>query len=494
MESYESPDFPLIRYPYAIEDNKMSTTEICDFTIGELSQKIAAWELSPVEVTEAHLARIDVLNPTLNAFITVAHERARAEAKAAEAEIAAGRLRGPLHGVPIGVKDIIDTSDVRTTQGSSFFRDNVPSQDAECVRRLREAGAVMIGKCNTAEFAAESATKNPHHGACRNPWDASRVPAGSSGGSGAAVSARMAPGALGTDTGGSVRGPAAICGVVGLKPTYGRISLRGVYPNATSLDHVGPLTRTVRDCALLLQAIAGYDPADPFSAELETPDFSADLEKGVQGMRFMVSSDLIDVEIDAPILEAFEAALEVLRELGAQIEEVPCPFAVEINPHRRAIADAEFYRVHGERYHTDPEGYGIRLQERIANAEKTTLAMFIDAINCRKAITRQMLDLMKPYDAILSPGYPCLAAPVETTTALVNGKEMDFIGLGRNLTGVQSFLGFPGLMVPTDFDSTHGLPMAMQITTRPGDEARGFRVGYAYEQATPEWRNRKPEL
>ena len=472
----------------------MEATGICDLTIADLSKRIAGGELSPVEVTEAHLARIDALNPVVNAFTTVAHERARAEAKMAEEEIAAGNIRGPLHGVPIGVKDIIDTAGVRTTQGSSFFRDNVPAEDAECVRRLREAGAVMIGKCNTAEFAAESATKNPHHGACRNPWDVTRVPAGSSGGSGAAVAARMAPGALGTDTGGSVRGPAAICGVVGLKPTYGRISLRGVYPNATSLDHVGPLTRTVRDCALLLQAIAGYDADDPFSADMEAPDFSADLEKGVHGMRFMISSDLIDVEIDAPIAEAFEAALDALSGLGAEIEEISCPFAREINPHRRVIADAEFYRVHGERYYENPEGYGVRLQQRIANAEKTTLAMYIDALNRRKALTRSMLDLMAPYDAMLSPGYPCLAAPVETTMASVNGKEMDFIGLARNLTGVQNFLGFPGLMAPTGFDSAHGLPMAIQITTRPGDEARGFRVGHAFEQATPEWRTRKPEL
>ena len=212
---------------------------------------------------------------------------------------------------------------------------------------------------------------------------------------------------------------------------------------------------------------------------MEAPDFSADLEKGVHGMRFMISSDLIDVEIDAPIAEAFEAALDALSGLGAEIEEVSCPFAGEINPHRRVIADAEFYRVHGERYHENPEGYGVRLQQRIANAEKTTLAMYIDAINSRKALTRSMLDLMAPYDAMLSPGYPCLAAPVETTMASVNGKEMDFIGLARNLTGVQNFLGFPGLMAPTGLDSAHGLPMAIQITTRPGDEARGFRVSRA---------------
>jgi len=472
----------------------MSANELCDLTIAEMAAKIASKEASPVEVTEAHLAKIEALNPKLNAFITVAHDRARAEAKAAEAEVAAGKIRGPLHGIPIGVKDIIATEGVLTTQGSSFYRDNIPGEDADCVQRFRAAGAIMIGKCNTAEFAAESATKNPHYGPCRNPWDVSRVPAGSSGGSGSAVAAHMVPGALGTDTGGSVRGPAAICGTVGLKPTYGRISVRGVYPNTTSFDHVGPLTRTVRDCALLLQGVAGYDPADPFSADILLPDFSAELDKGIQGARFAICPDLIDVDIDKPIADALDAALDVLRGLGAVVETIPCSFANDINPHRRAIADAEIYHVHGERYGVNPDGYGAALQFRIENAKKTTLAMYIDALNARKALTRMMTDLMAPYDALLSPGYPCLAAPVESTMATVNGKEMDFIGLARNLTGIQNFLGFPALTVPTGFDAEHGLPMAMQITTLAGDEAGAFRIGHAYEQATPELRDRRPDL
>lgn len=472
----------------------MSATELCNLTIAELGEKIAGREISPVEVTEAHLERIDALNPKLNAFITVAHDRARAEAKAAEQEVAVGNIRGPLHGVPIGVKDIIDSAGVRTTQGSSFFFNNVPDEDAECVRRFRDAGAIMIGKCNTAEFAAESATKNPHHGPCRNPWDPSRVPAGSSGGSASAVAAHMVPGALGTDTGGSVRGPAAICGTVGLKPTYGRISVRGVFRNATSLDHVGPLTRTVRDCAILLQSIAGHDPDDPFSPDMPVPDFSAEIENGVKGARLAVCPDLIDVEIDKPIADAFDAALDVLRGLGAEIETVACPFADDINPHRRAIADAEFLHVHAERYAGNPDGYGASLQFRIENAKKTTLAMYIDALNNRKALKRMMVDMMAPYDALLSPGYPCLAAPVDTTMATVNGKEVDFIGLARNLTGVQNFLGFPGLSVPTGFDPEFGLPMAIQITTLPGDETGAFRIGHAYEQATPDLRAKRPDL
>ena len=472
----------------------MPTSELCNYTIAELGEKIVTKDISPVEVTEAHLEKIDALNPKLNAFITVAYDRARAEAKKAEDEITAGKIRGALHGIPIGVKDIIDSAGVRTTQGSSFFSTNVPDKDAECVRRLREAGAIMIGKCNTAEFAAESATKNPHYGPCRNPWDPSRVPSGSSGGSGSAVAACMVPGALGTDTGGSVRGPAAICGTVGLKPTHGRISVRGVYPNATSLDHVGPLTRTVKDCAILLQGLAGYDHEDPYSANLPLEDFSAGLGKGVKGSKLAVCPDLLDVEIDKPIADAFVSALEVLRGLGAIIETIACPFAHEINPLRRAIADAEFFRVHGERHSQNPDGYGTRLQERIVNAERTTLAMYMDALNRRKALKRMVADMLDGYDALLSPGFPCLAAPVETTMATVNGKEMDFIGLGRNLTGVQNFIGFPGLSVPTGFDTKFGLPMAIQITTLPGDEAGGFRIGHSYEYATPELRDRRPDL
>jgi Asp-tRNA(Asn)/Glu-tRNA(Gln) amidotransferase A subunit family amidase len=218
------------------------------------------------------------------------------------------------------------------------------------------------------------------------------------------------------------------------------------------------------------------------------------MEKGVKGMRFLTCPDLIDVDIDKPIADAFAATIEVLKELGAKVETVPCPFADQINPHRRAIADAEFYHVHEERYAGNPDGYGIRLQERIENAKKTTLAMYIEACNQREVLKRMMVELMRPYDAMLSPGYPCLAAPIDTTMATINGEEFDFIGLARNLTGVQNFFGFPGLSVPIGFDSASGLPMAMQITTLTGEEALGFRIGHAYEQAMPDIGKRQPAV
>lgn len=472
----------------------MHDKNLCNLTIVDIGIKIAAKELSPVELTEAHLGRIEALNPTLNAFITIAYDRARIEAKAAEADVMAGNIRSPLHGIPIGIKDIIDTENVLTTQGASFFRENVPSVDAESVRRLKEAGAIMIGKCNTGEFAAESGTKNPHFGACHNPWDTSRVPSGSSGGPAAAVAASMVPGAIGSDTGGSVRGPAAICGVVGLKPTYGRVSVRGVFPHAVSLDHVGPLTRTVRDCAVLLQEIAGYDPIDPYSVNIPVPDFCAEIENGVKGARLAICPDLIGVEIDQPVLDAFEVSLQVFRELGATIEIVAVPFADEINEQRRIIADAEFHCVHGQRWASTPEGYSELLQGRIANAGKTTLQQYVAAQARRIALTRMMAILMEPYDAMLLPGYPCLAAQIETMMASVNGKEIAFNGLGRNLLGMQNLVGFPCLSIPVGFDPIHGLPISVQITSLPGDEAGVFRVGRAYERAQPELYACRPSL
>ncbi len=472
----------------------MSSGDLCYLSILELSEKIKLREISPLEVIESHLAQIDKLNPIINAFITVCHDGAREAAKQAEKDIADSKYRGPLHGIPFGVKDIINSEGVLTTHGSSFYTENIPGEDAECVRKLKEAGVILIGKCNTHEFAAGSTTKNPHYGACGNPWDPSRVPAGSSGGSGSAVAAFLWSGALGTDTGGSVRGPGAICGAVGLKPTYGRISLRGVFPNATSLDHVGPLARSARDCALLLQGLAGFDPADPASAHLPVPNFSAEIQEGVNGLRLALCPDLVQVEIDGPIMEAFEIALEIYRELGARIETVSCPFAEELNSQRWPIADAELLSVHRENLEKHPEKFGEDLVNRLENAKKTTMDMYIQACQQRVTLRRKSEALFAPYDGVLLPGYPCVAAPIDSTMATVNGKEVPFMGLARNLTGPHNFTGFPVVSVPTGFSPVHKLPMAMQIMGLPGAEARILRIAHAYEQATPEIRSRRPQI
>lgn len=472
----------------------MSSRELCFLTVHELAEKTRAREISPRETVEAHLAQIDELNPELNAFITVCHEEAMTAAVRAEEEIGSGNYRGPLHGIPVGVKDIIDTGGIRTTQGSSFYSQNVPEKDAECVRRLKEAGAIVIGKCNTHEFAAGSTTKNPHYGACANPWDTSRVPAGSSGGSGAAVAARMCPAALGTDTGGSIRGPAAICGVNGLKPTYGRVSLAGVFPNATSLDHIGPFARSARDCALLLQGMAGYDPADCASANMPVPDFSAEIGDAVKGLRLVLCPDLIQIEIDQSVEEAFCDAVEVLRGLGANVETVACSFAKELNTERQPIADAELLAVHRENIDTHPEKYGDDVRARIENARKTTLPMYIEALKKKVILIRQAEALFAPYDGVLLPAYSCVGAPIDTVMANINGKQVPFLGASRPLTGPHNFTGFPSHVVPTGFSPDENMPVAMQIVGLPGAEARIIRIAHAYEQAAPEVRNRLPEI
>lgn len=472
----------------------MSSRELCFLSVHELAKKTKAREISPREIVEAHLAQIDELNPKLNAFITVCHEEAMAAAAQAGKEISGGKYRGRLHGIPFGVKDIIDTGGILTTQGSSFYPQNVPEKDAECIRRLKEAGAIVIGKCNTHEFAAGSTTKNPHFGSCANPWDTSRVPAGSSGGSGAAVAARMCPAALGSDTGGSIRGPAAICGVAGLKPTYGRVSLSGVFPNSTSLDHLGPFARSARDCALLLQGMAGYDPADSASADIPVPDFSAEMEEGVKGLRLALCPDLVQIEIDQSVEKAFTEAVEVLRGLGANVEMVACSFAEELNTQRRPIADAELLEVHRENLDKYPEKFGDDVRARLENARKTTLPMYIEAVRKRVTLIRQAEALFAPYDGVLLPAYPCVAAPIETLTATINGKERPFLGASRPLTGPHNFTGFPAQVVPTGFSPGESLPVAMQVVGLPGTEARIFRIAHAYEQATPEVRNRLPEI
>lgn len=462
-------------------------------SLHHLSGLVRERRVSPLEVVDAHLRQIEALNQRINAFITVCAESAREDAARAEEEIQAGNYRGPLHGIPVGVKDIVDTAGVLTTQGSRFFSGNVPEEDAECVRRLKEAGAVIIGKCNTHEFAAGSTTVNPHYGACRNPWDTERVSGGSSGGSGAAVAAFMCPAAVGTDTGGSIRGPAGACGVVGLKPTYGRVSLRGVFPNAPSLDHAGPIARTARDCGLALQGMAGHDPADGSSANREAPDFCAEIGAGVEGMRFGVCRDLRLCENDASVQRGFEGALATVERLGGVVVEVGYPPAARMLEVRNIIADWELAAVHRERIARHPEKFGADVRDRVERARRTTQADYERACAERGPLTRAMEEAFDDADILLAPGYPCPAAPVATTMGRVNGKERPFSGLGRPQTGPYNLFGFPALSVPSGF-SPEGLPVSVQFVGPPWEEARVLRAAHAFEEATPDIRRRKPPM
>lgn len=472
----------------------MSDDAITDLTASELGRNIRDGSLSPVEVTRAHLDRIERYNESYRAFITVSAEHALSAAKQAEKEIAAGRYRGPLHGVPFGAKDIFDTAGIRTTHGSILYRDNVPSQNAEAIDRLEKSGAILVGKCNTHEFAAGSTTINRSYGTARNPWDPDRIVGGSSGGSACALAARMMAIALGSDTGGSIRTPAALCGVVGIKPTMGRISLRGVYQNVPTIDHAGPMARTVTDAALALQVTSGYDPLDPQSIDMPIPDFTKDIESGVKGARLAVSRDFTqNAEVDSEIERAFETALDVLRELGAIVEEIPFDGADRFPDLFRRIAGPEFSEVHRANFTKHPDTFDAEVRERLDWSLQVPLDDYVRALRERRLIIREVAQLMQRYDAMLSPAVPVAAAKISTRSSTMNGREVDYKNLHRPFQSAHNLTGCPAMTLPMGFDR-QGLPIAIQVASGHWRESDMLRVARAYEAATPELRGNAPKL
>ena len=326
----------------------MQATDETRLTLTQAAALLQRRELSPLELTDAYLRRIERLNPHLNAYVTVTAERAREDARRATEQLGAGASRGPLHGVPIALKDLYDTAGIRTAGGAKILADRVPGADATAARRLREAGTVLLGKLNTHELAFGVTTTNPHFGATRNPWDPERIPGGSSGGAGAAVAAGLAAATLGTDTGGSIRIPASLCGCVGLKPTYGRVSKAGVLPLSRLLDHAGPLTATVEDAARLLQVVAGYDPDDGSTVPVPVPDYAAALGEGVRGLRVGVPRGYFFDRLDDEVRSAVERALGVLHDLGAELHEVAVPDFGPIALPAFGLAVADLLDLYGE--------------------------------------------------------------------------------------------------------------------------------------------------
>lgn len=472
----------------------MKDEALCYLSVHDLGGRIRRREVSPVEVVEAHLRRIEALNPRLSAFLTVTGDQALAEARRAEAEIAAGRWRGPLHGVPYGAKDIIDTAGVRTTHGSSFFRENVPAGDADCIARLKLAGAILIGKTHTHEFASAPTNVNPHYGPAHNPWRLDRITGGSSGGSAAAVAAGLAPFALGSDTGGSIRNPAALCGLVGLKPTHGRVSLLGVCPNVMTFDHVGPMTRSARDAALALQALAGYDPRDPASRDVPVPDYTADWERGVRGLRIVLCPDFYaNAEVDAEVERGFSEAVRVFRDLGARVETVPFAHGGRFMEVFRPISGPEYAEFHRPLYAKNPGGYGADVRERVEWSLKIASDDYVRALRERELLRREVAGFFRGVDALLLPSMPCAAPPIATLKARVNGKERDGVWIHRPFLSAHNLTGCPAVSLPMGFDR-EGLPLSIQIAGPEWSEARVLAVAHAYEEATPEIRMKRPPL
>ncbi len=456
-------------------------------TIAEAATAIAGKQLSPVELTKAHLARIAALNPKLNAFLLVAEERAMADARAAEARQMSGTLRGKLDGIPIAHKDIYNTANIRTTGHSKLLEHNVPTQDAFTVRRWAEAGTVMLGKLATHEFAFGGPSFDLPWPPARNPWNPDHFTAGSSSGTGAAVAAGLILGGTGSDTGGSIRGPAALCGIAGIKPTYGLCSRAGILPLAYSLDHAGPMAWTVADCALLLQAMAGHDPADPASANRPVADFSADLHTGARGLRIGVVRHFFedDHRVSDTTLAGINAAVEFFRKDGAEVREITLSPMADYHAPGYLIMLAEAFALHAPWLRTRFGDYAEMFRDRVATAALITGADLVQAQRRRRVLCREMATAMADLDIIVSAAAPGAAPRIEDVPKWTS-MEKPSLTMPFNLTG------FPAISVCTGFGEG-GLPIAVQLAAKPFAEPVLFRAAHAYEQAT-QWRQKRPAL
>jgi aspartyl-tRNA(Asn)/glutamyl-tRNA(Gln) amidotransferase subunit A len=462
-------------------------SDLAYLSLAEASRLIRSRALSPVEYTQALLDRISAIDPAYNAFLLVMPESALAEAKAAEREIGAGQWRGPLHGVPYAVKDIFDVAGLPTTCHSKIRANHRAAADAFVIRRLREAGAVLLGKTALHEFATGGPAFDLPWPPARNPWNRDLHPGGSSSGSGSALAAGMAPMALGTDTGGSVRNPATCCGIIGMKPTYGRVSRSGVFPLAFSLDHVGPMTRSVEDNAILLQAIAGHDPDDLTSVAEPVPDFSVNLHGGLRGLRIGLIEHFYteDAKADAEQVKGIEAAIDVLRRLGADIRSVrvsPLDSWFDCN---RTIHQAEAYAIHEKDLQERPQDYAALTRKKMLPGAFISSTKYIRAQQLRTALCREMADAMRDLDAVITLSSLELPPRIEDADAVARTYD-------RQCRVVFNVTGTPAISVPTGF-SAAGIPLAMQIAGHALDEANVYRVAQAYCEATG-FADRRPPI
>jgi aspartyl-tRNA(Asn)/glutamyl-tRNA(Gln) amidotransferase subunit A len=450
-------------------------------TLAGLSRDLLARRLSPVEVVSALLGRIEA--DETNAFITVTAERTLERASLAEREILAGRYRGPLHGVPVALKDIIYTRGVRTTMGSALYSGHVPDHSATVARKLEEAGSVLIGKTNTHEFAYGPTGDRSHFGATKNPHDTRRITGGSSGGSGAAVAANLCYGALGSDTGGSIRIPAALCGTVGMKPTFGRVSKSGVFPLSWTLDHIGPISRTVEDNALMLNVLAGHDQEDPYSVDRPAEDFTRDLQRGLRGASIGLPTSFFFDHVDGEVKARVREAVEVFRSLGARVKEVEIPNLWATLHAHRLILGAEAYAVHQERLDNEPETFGEEVGERLMDGERPKAYRYANARRRGLLAAGEFDRALHGVDVLLTPTLPIVATEIGQREVDIGGYEESVRSALTRFTGPTDLTGHPSLSLPCGLTGS-GLPVGMQLIGRPFDEVTLYRFGDAYERTT----------
>ena len=460
--------------------------------IEELSSLFAEGSLSPVEVVQDMLRRIESIDPALNSYISVTAEPALRQAAEAEREIRAGRTRGPLHGIPYAAKDLLDTSGIPTTVGSHLRAHSVPSSNAAAIEKLDDAGAILLGKTGLHEWAYGITSTNPHFGPVRNPWDPERIPGGSSGGSAAALAAGLCTFSLGSDTGGSIRIPAALCGITGLKPTFGRISRRGVFPLGHTLDTLGPFGLRVADTALTYGAIAGHDPGDPASVNRPVDMPMLQPEPCLKGTVIGVPARFFFDRFDPEIADAVGTALSVLERLGAEVRTVPTPDVEAANSLHRLILLAEAASVHRRRLESHRTEFGEDVRALIDQGRFVLATDYLDAQRARRKFCREFDSVLLDVDALVIPAVPIPTARIGELEIEVGGKvENVRLATTRNVRAL-NLTGLPVLSVPCGFRSD-GMPVGMQVVGPKYGEAGILTIGHAYEQAT-DWHARIPPV
>jgi len=468
------------------------TADLLNLSIAETARLLRQKEVSTLEIAQASIARIKSFDPLLRSFISVFEEQTTQVAKAAQTLLDAGHDLGPLHGIPIALKDNIATRGGRTTAGSKVLGDWVPTEDATVALRLRRAGAILLGKTNLHEFAWGGTSANPHYGSVRNPWNPERFPAGSSGGSAVAVAARFCHAAIGTDTGGSIRLPSAVNGTVGIRPTHGRVSNHGIVPLAWSMDTAGPITRTVEDCALVFGAMAGFDRNDPVTAERPTDDYGSWLGMDLRGLRIGIVPGYFFEHLQPAVEKAVRGALQLFAEHGATIVEVDIENIEGNISAQLTIESAEPSTYHQRTLRERPQDYGADVRTLLEVGELVLATQYLQAQRYRALLRSEFLNAFRRVDVFICPTLPFTATKVgETSVVIADGKSEDMLSAIMQFTGIASLTGLPSLNVPCGFDND-GLPVGMQIIGQPFAEAQLFGVGHAFQKVT-DFHHRVPD-
>lgn len=475
--------YQILRYVLFQEGVEKMSDSLAKKTISELAPLVREGIISPVEITKEVLERVKMYDEVINSYIEISEENALDSAKRAEKEIRDGNYKGTLHGIPLALKDILNFKDENVTYGSKIHKENVPDFDATVVAKLKEAGTLFTGKLNMHEYAYGGTNNNPHHGPCRNPWDIEKIPGGSSGGSGAAVAADLTIASLGTDTAGSIRIPASICGIIGMKPTHGLVSKYGCFPLSWSLDHIGPMTKTVEDSAILLEYIAGYDVNDPTTIDMPSKNYTKYLTGDIKGMVIGIEEDFFFNNIDHNVEKLVKKGIKQLESMGAKVELIKIPSLKYSEYAEYMTFMGESALIHKENFKLRPNDFGKDVQFSLKLANLTSAVDYLQAQQVRRMMAKDFTNAFKKVDVMISPTLPAVAPNIGDDTVMINNRKQSLTNNMIRLTSPANLVGLPAISIPCGL--SEGLPVGLQIMGPAFKEEVILNAAYAYEKVTP---------